>query len=393
MYSRKKILIIGSGWYGCHIASILKDKHDIIIIEKNNDIFSGSSYFNQNRLHLGYHYCRNYPTRNLCQQNYNNFIEKYNDLVDNINNNYYIISNKSIIDFKTYLSIYNYEKFNFKLIENNLFENIDGEIIQVNEKVINSDRAYKYFKEQLKDVKIIYNEIFINYKKEKDIINVFTNNTNNTKYECDILLDCTYNQLGLSKYNYTYELTCSLLYKKIQNTNFDAITIMDGKFSSLYPREINNLIYTLTDVEFTPIISSKKFKDILEYKLSEALHLPRNLNNQEELEQYFESKTYCVINPEIMNIELFINHIKNVENIYITWGGSMVNLCYVKPNTNIYLLQSLSYKQEDIFSIFKFLRNYTNLYVIKCNNDNNIIIDYNKIDINFNHDIIPLKYC
>ena len=34
MYLKKKILIIGSGWYRCHIASILKDKHDIIIIEK-----------------------------------------------------------------------------------------------------------------------------------------------------------------------------------------------------------------------------------------------------------------------------------------------------------------------------------------------------------------------
>ena len=262
---KKKIIIIGSGWYGCHIANVLKHKYDINIIEKNNDIFNGSSYFNQNRLHLGYHYCRNYPTRKLCKENFNIFFEKYHELIDNIVDNYYIISNKSIVDFKTYLSIYNYEGFDFKLIENNLFENIDGEIIKVKEQVINSERAYKYFKEQLKDVKFICNQTFINYKKENDIINVFTNNT---KYECDILLDCTYNQAGLSNYNYTYELTCSLLYKKIKNTNFDAITIMDGKFSSLYPREIEDLIYTLTDVEFTPIISSNNFKDILEYNVT-----------------------------------------------------------------------------------------------------------------------------
>jgi len=118
-----------------------------------------------------------------------------------------------------------------------------------------------------------------------------------------------------------------------------------------------------------------------------ALHLPRNLENQEELEHYFLSKKYDVINPEIINIKLFINRIKNCENIYITWGGTMVNLCYVNPNTNIYLLQSLSYKHEEIFSIFKFLRNYKNLYLIKCNNEN-------KIDINFIDDnLIHLKYC
>jgi hypothetical protein len=113
-----------------------------------------------------------------------------------------------------------------------------------------------------------------------------------------------------------------------------------------------------------------------------AGHLPRNLDNQSEIEQYFLSINYNVINPEIMDIELFINTIKNAENIYITWGGAMTNLCYVNPNSNIYLLQSLSYRNENLFSIFKFLRNYTNLYLIKCNDDNTINLNFeNKIKI------------
>jgi capsular polysaccharide biosynthesis protein len=103
-----------------------------------------------------------------------------------------------------------------------------------------------------------------------------------------------------------------------------------------------------------------------------ALHLPRNLNNQEEIETYFKSLNYDVINPEIIDLKLFINSIKNAENIYITWGGAMVNLCYVNPNTNIYLLQSKSYMNENIFMIFKFLKNYKNLHLIKCDDNNNI---------------------
>jgi hypothetical protein len=281
---KKKIIIIGGGWYGCHIANVLNDKYDITVIEKNNDIFNNSSYYNQNRLHLGYHYCRNFPTRNLCQQNYNRFVEKYSDLIDNIENNYYVISKKSIIDFQTYLSIYKHENFDFEVIENNLFENIDGQIIKVKEQVINSDKAYTYFKDKLKDIKIMCNETFIGYKKENDIINVFTNNT---KYECDILLDCTYNQSGLSTYNYTYELTCSLLYKKIKNTGFDAITIMDGKFSSLYPRENENFIYTLTDVEFTPVITSNNFNDILEYKVTKEKIEEIKFNMITKIKQYY----------------------------------------------------------------------------------------------------------
>ncbi len=53
------------------------------------------------------------------------------------------------------------------------------------------------------------------------------------------------------------------MYKKIKNIPFNAKTIMDGKFSSLFPRETNNSIYTLTDVEFTPIITSTEFKDTI----------------------------------------------------------------------------------------------------------------------------------
>jgi len=280
----KKIIIIGGGWYGCHIASILKDKYDITIIEKNNDIFNGSSYFNQNRLHLGYHYCRNFPTRHLCLQNYNIFLKHYPTLIDDIDNNYYMISKQSIIDFHTIVSIYKHENFDFELVNNTLFKNIDGQLIKVKEQVINSQRAYKYFKEHLKNIKIKYNEQFSHYTKNNEIITIFTNMSS---YDCDILLDCTYNQSGLDIDAYMYELTCSLVYKKNKNTPFDAITIMDGKFSSLYPREKHKFTYTLTDVEFTPIISSPHYKDILEYKITKEKIEEIKHNMETKIKEYY----------------------------------------------------------------------------------------------------------
>jgi len=50
----------------------------------------------------------------------------------------------------------------------------------------------------------------------------------------------------------------------------------------------------------------------------------------------------------------------------------MVNLCYVNKKSNIFLLQSQSYRNESIFHIFKFLKNYDNLYIIRCDDDNKI---------------------
>lgn len=44
---------------------------------------------------------------------------------------------------------------------------------------------------------------------------------------------------------------------------------MDGNFFSLFPREITKKLYTLTHVEYTPLIKSKKLDDVKNYKLED----------------------------------------------------------------------------------------------------------------------------
>jgi hypothetical protein len=254
------IVIIGSGWYGCHIAKLLQKDYNVTIIEQKSEIFDNSSYYNQNRLHLGFHYPRDYDTRSLCKNNYETFKKYYGNCIDDISNNYYMISKDSLLDYQTYENIFKYEGFDFGVINNEKFDNIYDKILITGEKVINSDKAKAHFIEMLKNVKIIFNIHVKGYRRIDDKIIVETDR--NLDISCDLLLDCTYNQLGLSKLNYKYELTISLLYKKIENTDIGAITVMDGKFWSLYPREINKNIYTLTDVEFTPVISSSDYNVI-----------------------------------------------------------------------------------------------------------------------------------
>ena len=283
-HSIKNIIIIGAGWYGCHIADILKDKFNVTIIEKKSDIFDNSSYYNQNRLHLGFHYCRNYATRNLCQKNYDKFLEKYEELLDYIGNNYYMISKNSILDYETFIHIYKYEGFDFETIENNSFNNINGKLIKVKENVINSDKAKNYFKNRLKNVRQIFNKKIISYYKENNKVYV---NTETEIFECDLLLDCTYNQLGISKNNYIYENTISLLFKKIQPTFFDAVTIMDGAFSSLYPRDVSNNIYTLTDVEHTPLIKSTNYGEIENYNVEDEIIYDTKNKMIQKFETYY----------------------------------------------------------------------------------------------------------
>jgi hypothetical protein len=257
-----KIVIIGSGWYGLHIASKLQYEHNVIILEKNNDIFAGSSYNNQNRLHLGFHYPRCYKTRQLCYNNFVKFISEYADVVDNIDKNYYAISNESNIDYDTYVHIYTYEQYQFTICENTLLTNTAENLIKVNEKLINHNNAKEHFKRLLTRATIMCNYAVY------DVCELENNVIVNNDIECDILINCTYGQLKLFDdiRDYMYEYTISMVYEKIGEFDADCITIMDGSFPSLFLRDKQSNSYTLTHVAYTPMKKSINITDVIEYE-------------------------------------------------------------------------------------------------------------------------------
>ncbi len=146
-----KIAIIGAGWLGCHIARKLKQHHDITLFDQSG-IFAGSSFFNQNRLHKGFHYSRNQKTRKLCRDTFDAFIQDYPHLVSDIDQNYYVVpTDKSLIDYGTFKSIFTCEQINF--IESTVpgFQNIEGSVI-VDEKYIDPVKSRAFFQQELRDI-------------------------------------------------------------------------------------------------------------------------------------------------------------------------------------------------------------------------------------------------
>ena len=266
----KNIIIVGTGWYGCYIAEFIIDNYpniNIILIDQNKNIFQESSYKNQNRLHLGFHYPRCDITLKKCKKYYYKFIEKYNFLTNIIDKNYYIISNKSNIDYNTYINKYKEQNIHFQTIKNNFIKNIDGNILNTQERFVDFEKTKEYFKEKFKNkVKFIMNYHVDNIAKVGNKILI------NNDLECDALFNCTYNQIQSHK-NVIYEKCLTLLYKKIGDTPFDCLTIMDGKFSSLY--NYKNNIYTLTNVEHTPLIKGDWdiVKNYSNYSLNKKIKL------------------------------------------------------------------------------------------------------------------------
>ena len=62
------IKIIGTGWFGCHVAyTLLRDGYNVELHEMNSEIFTGASGKIPARLHLGAtHYPRSMLTQEAC---------------------------------------------------------------------------------------------------------------------------------------------------------------------------------------------------------------------------------------------------------------------------------------------------------------------------------------
>ena len=236
-----KIAIIGGGWVGCHLAFKLKQTHDVTLFEKNETLFNETSFKNQNRLHLGFHYSRNYKTRQMCKDTFNRFMDDYGFLTKDVPNNLYCVPNtKSLIDYVTYLEIF--RDFEKETVDNN-FKDVEG-CVNTNERYIDFVGAFEYFNNQLKDV--VVNKVILD-SELKELSNRY-----------DLVINSTNNHINHPLCdNSFYELTISLLYRKTKETSFDALTMVDGEFFSLYPYKDD--LYTLTDVEHTPI---KKFNSV-----------------------------------------------------------------------------------------------------------------------------------
>ena len=254
-----RTLIVGTGWYGCQVACILEKLGiDFDMIDRNDSFFSESSSKNQNRLHFGgFHYCRSAATRSECKRGYAVFSRSFPHFCREVDS-YYIVARKSVLDFGTYLSIYEHEKspYQLKTLDhlrrrgvdvNSSF--VDGEqILLVNEKWIDYCSVRQHFSSRFKD-KLLTPFCASKLHISEDHERVYYDDR-----MYDLVFDATYGKLIPFK-NSVFEVCLTLVYKRIigKEPRSPAITVVDGEFFSLYPYDSENSLYTLTHVKLTPL--------------------------------------------------------------------------------------------------------------------------------------------
>jgi hypothetical protein len=320
-----KIAIIGGGWVGCHLSYKLKDTHDITLFEKNNLLFDETSYNNQNRLHLGYHYARNHKTRMMCKDTFTQFMDDYGFMTEEVKKNLYCIPfHKSTIDYGTYEEIFNVH--NKKITDDVTFNNIEG-CINTDERYINFKIAHEFFNKELSG--LVVNETVTPLELKK------------ISKEFDLVINATNNHIkDLHNQNSFFELTISLIYKKITETKFDALTIVDGDFFSIYPYQKDK--FTLTDVEHTPLKKFKTIKKLNEYKETITNDLIDNKIKliEKKVKKYFpEFLTFFKYDSYFLSTKSKILSKSDERYPVITKSGNVIN-CFTGKIQGIYIIEN-----------------------------------------------------
>ena len=258
---KKKIAIIGSGFFGLSCAIILSKKYKVEIYEIKDTILCGASRANQMRFHLGYHYPRSGKTVNEINKHYTEFLKFYGNSVLGKTINFYGISKKySKINFKNYLKFLNKWNLKYKISNQKEFtDNIEGQVLS-QEKILNFFEVKKKIKQKIlqNNIKIKFNTTF----KKKEIKNY------------DKIILATYDQnnkilnnLGFKpKKSFKYELVEKIIIKLPKEYKDKSYMVLDGKFICIDPY-LGTKYHLLSDVKSSKLeIVKSKFPLFKNYK-------------------------------------------------------------------------------------------------------------------------------
>ncbi|MEZ9768953.1 FAD-dependent oxidoreductase [Vibrio breoganii] len=318
-----RICIVGAGWYGCHLGlSLLQKGYEIQIFEKRGSTISGASRYNQNRLHQGFHYPRDFETRKQSLSGFSWFVEHYGNLVRTIDNNLYAVANKSsYLDYETFKQVMTASGLNFdESVDESLvkkFQNING-IMNTSEGLILNKNATKYFDDILSK--------HITFNTEIDLSDV--NRLKKLKNEYDAIIDCTWGVARkIPDLDYYYEPCIYFYYVRKNNEDF-AFTLMDGQFFSIYPYDYEEKIYTVTSVRNTPITQVKTKEDVgrvfAKYTRDEDFIEEKRKLFEEEIEHFY---------PEFLNEFEYVEPVFSLKTKLVS--GTDFRGCIVKKEDNL----------------------------------------------------------
>lgn len=289
-------VIIGGGLFGLSILKRLqKRKLDVLLLEKNSNLFLEASGNNHNRLHLGYHYLRSIDTAKQALDGFLSFLHEFSDAAVLGNKNYYAIASENskctpefFEEFCTRVGIpYESAEEAFSLFAKNKVQ----AVYSVPEPTIDLDILKKLLLQSVGIENIRVNCEVDSITENPNYYEIYENS--NKVYRAHHVINASYKNinkfsslLGIEPFDTVYEKVCIPIF------HLDApsigLTVMDGPFCSIMPKGKNTHTFLLYHVTQSVLQSSLQLNT-----LTTELATEREIN-----EIYTNSKIFY---PQIKN--------------------------------------------------------------------------------------------
>lgn len=354
----RKVVIVGAGFYGCHLAkSLSKLGYEVTILEENAEPLQRASYGNQARIHNGYHYPRSIKTAASSRVNFSKFVDAYPDAVVNDFEKVYAISKvQSKVTAMQFVKFCSAIGAPIRVADDkkkSIFNKwMVDEVFAVKEfafdaEVLKSLVVADLFRE---GVKIVYNAKVLRINADgvwgKKIV-TYLQDSSKTVIEADIVLICAYSstnfiarQSGARAIALKHELAELCL---VNEPEIDcAVTIMDGPFFSTMPFPPRKL-WSFTHVKYTPhcqifddcdnvlseanILALKTNPETrFEFMKRDAARFIPALMKLELIDTIFEVKTLLQKNETDDGRPIHFQKFNNMENCFSILGGKIDNV-------------------------------------------------------------------
>ena len=254
-------VVVGGGLFGAHAALILSSKgHDVVLIERDDDILRRASHVNQARLHTGLHYPRSLLTARETLNHYRRFRQEFPAAVRDFRQIYAIArhgSKTSADSFRTFI-----DRLGLDVEEiptDRWFHPGTVDVaLQVEEPTFDASVLRREFSLRLRAdrrIKLRLGENVHGASRHRDEILI---RTSNGIVACDGLVVAAYagtnpmrDGLGLNRLPLAHELTEVVLGRVESRLSGVGFTVMDGPFWSLMPFGSGDVV-SLTSVGLTP---------------------------------------------------------------------------------------------------------------------------------------------
>lgn len=259
-------IIIGGGLYGLYSALFCAKRGDsVVVLECDDTWFKRSTYVNQARVHMGYHYPRSISTALKSRGYFDRFNRDFGFCINREFKKIYALStNFSWTTSEQFKKFCTDSQIDFDEINPATYFNDDmceGAYL-TQEYTYDAGLLRDYFLSEASKYDNLTLMLDVKISTIKSTDGQFQVVSNRGDFQAPFVLNATYasvnqviDMVGLEKFKIKYELCEIILCEPNAELMDKGITVMDGPFFSLMPFG-NSGLHSLTSVTFTPHATS-----------------------------------------------------------------------------------------------------------------------------------------